>query len=520
MLSVPGPEMPSVAELQRRLPEVWRGFREAPEAERTIVVCPSITLDPVEIERLGYANEFEERLLCLLLHLRKPHTHVIFLSSLPVAREAVEHLLDLLPCVGVWDALDRLHLLSVDDASQRPLSEKLLERPDLLQYARRLIRNPRRSVLEIYRTGPADVAVARALGLPMLAPPPEVAGLGTKSGARRLFRSLGVPIPDGVEDLGGEDDLVSAVLELAERPALTHAVVKLNDAFSGRGNGILSLGGLRRKPDRVRDALRTSLKLQDPTRSPEEFLQELGRQGGVLEAMIDGVVASPSVQLFLTPLGEVEILSTHDQLLAGPDGQTYVGCRMPAAYPFRRLLHDAGLAVGMRLAHEGVIGNVAVDFVASLSRGRAELHAIEINLRKGGTTHPLYALRLLTGGRYDSDTGEFRLPDGSTRCYVATDHLPHPRRAPHLAVQSLVRRRLRFDPRQVAGVILHLLSAAPALGFMGATCVEETPAAAAALFSATGAALLEEPSASRLSRSLPALPEIWARRALDLQLIA
>jgi hypothetical protein len=33
----------------------------------------------------------------------------------------------------------------------------------------------------------------------------------------------------------------------------------------------------------------------------------------------------------VTPTGEVEIVSTHDQLLGGPSGQSYLGCRFPTA---------------------------------------------------------------------------------------------------------------------------------------------------------------------------------------------
>lgn len=41
-----------------------------------------------------------------------------------------------------------------------------------------------------------------------------------------------------------------------------------------------------------------------------------------------------------------------------------------------------------------------------------ELYALEINLRQGGTTHPIMTLRLLTGGVYEAETGRFRAEDG------------------------------------------------------------------------------------------------------------
>ena len=50
----------------------------------------------------------------------------------------------------------------------------------------------------------------------------------------------------------------------------------------------------------------------------ETFCERLERYGGVVEERIAGEeFRSPSVQLRVTPLGEVELLSTHDQLLGG-----------------------------------------------------------------------------------------------------------------------------------------------------------------------------------------------------------
>ena len=50
-------------------------------------------------------------------------------------------------------------------------------------------------------------------------------------------------------------------------------------------------------------------------------------------------------------------------------------------------------------------------------------YAIELNLRKGGTTHPFLTLQFLTDGRYDPTTGLFLTPRGHEKHLVATDHL-------------------------------------------------------------------------------------------------
>jgi len=46
--------------------------------------------------------------------------------------------------------------------------------------------------------------------------------------------------------------------------------------------------------------------------------------GGIVEAFIEGdIKTSPSVQCLINPLGGVEVLSTHDQLLGGEDGRPH-----------------------------------------------------------------------------------------------------------------------------------------------------------------------------------------------------
>ena len=73
---------------------------------------------------------------------------------------------------------------------------------------------------------------------------------------------------------------------------------------------------------------------------------------------------SPSVQLRVTPTGDVELLSTHDQVLGGPSGQSYLGCRFPADFAYAVAISAEAKIIGARLAREGVIGRFAIDFVS------------------------------------------------------------------------------------------------------------------------------------------------------------
>ena len=100
----------------------------------------------------------------------------------------------------------------------------------------------------------------------------------------------------------------------------------------------------------------------------------------------------------------------------------------PADPAYSRLISEPARIIGERLAREGALGRFAVDFVVARRRRSWSPYAIEINLRKGGTTHPFLTLQFLTDGSYDGDSGRFVTPDGQKHL-VATDHLEAERAA-------------------------------------------------------------------------------------------
>ena len=89
-----------------------------------MVVVPSLSLDPGELTKLSGAPHYEERLLCLLMLLRRPRTHVVYVTSQQIPESIVEYYLHLLPGVPVSHARRRLTLLSCHDASPVPLSAR------------------------------------------------------------------------------------------------------------------------------------------------------------------------------------------------------------------------------------------------------------------------------------------------------------------------------------------------------------------------------------------------------------
>ncbi|HWK28148.1 MAG TPA: ATP-grasp domain-containing protein [Solirubrobacter sp.] len=460
------------------------------ETHRSIVIVPSRTIDKFH-EPAAETQAYEERLLCLLLMLRDPDLRVIYVTSSPVAEPIVDYYLSLL--AGVPDARERLTMLAAGDASVRPLSAKLLERPALLEEIASRIPDRARCHLVPYVSTELEHAVGDALGIPVHGADPELADLGTKSGSRELFARAGVAHPLGSERITGRADAVAAIVRLrAERPDLAEVVVKLDAGVSGEGNALVDLTGLPRpgaRGEKRRIGERFDALALEADVPLELYLERLSA-GGVVEERITGdELRSPSVQLELTPGGEARIVSTHDQILSG---QRYLGCRFPAEPAYAGAITASARRVGALLAQAGARGRAGIDFVVARDDGGAwHAYAIEVNLRSGGTTHPLTALELLSGGVYDADTAIFTTPCGAARHYVATDHLESPRLR-ELGHRGLL--ALQALPRLAAdgcGVVFHMLSALDELGRVGLTAIGYTAADAQSRFEHAQALLLE-----------------------------
>ena len=273
-----------------------------------------------------------------------------------------------------------------------------------------------------------------------------------------------------MERITGRADAVEAIARLrAARPGLQQVVVKLDAGVSGEGNAIVELSGLPKPGARTRstaigerfDAMQLEARRPD-RRSTWSGCRTAAswRSGSPAPSCAARASSSSS-----TPGGDARIVSTHDQILSG---QRYLGCRFPAEPAYARAITESARRVGALLAAAGARGRAGIDFVVARDAdGGWHAYAIEVNLRSGGTTHPLAALELLSGGVYDADDAVFTTPCGSPRHYVATDHLESPRlRA--LGHGGLL--RLAALPRLAAdgcGVVFHMLSSLDELGRVG-----------------------------------------------------
>src|SRR5450432_2777948 len=304
-------------------------------APKTIVVIPSLTLDQEVLANLHGVLHYEERLLCLLMLLRMPRTHVIYVSSMPIDPVIIDYYIHSLPGMTGYHAKERLTFLSCYDMSSIPLTQKILQRTRLIERIKKGIQPGHVAHITCFNTTDHERTLAVRLGIPVYGCDPSLNYWGSKSGSRKIFLYTGVPMPPGVEDLKTYEDIVHAIAAVkAMYPDAKKAILKLNDGFSGDGNAVL------RYPEHL-----TSKELFDWVNhnlyekiipvarymSIEIFLQKFQEMGGVVEAFIEGdTKASPSVQCRITPLGEVEIISTHDQILGGEIGQQFIGAFFPS----------------------------------------------------------------------------------------------------------------------------------------------------------------------------------------------
>ena len=479
-----------IAEFERlkpRLLDLWSALSAREEEPYTSVVIPSLTLDQAELAKLEAAPFYEERLLFLLIRLRNPQARMVYVTSEPIHPLILEYYFQLLAGIPASHARSRLTLLCAYDSSPRSLTEKILERPRLIQRIRYGIADRSRAFMTVFNSTPLERKLAVLLGIPLNGVDPSLHGLGTKSGSRKIFREANVPFPEGFEDLRSQDDVLSALVELKERrPETRRAILKFDDSFSGEGNAVFRYPKVAWR-GAIRDSL-NDLEFSVPGETTDRYYRRFAEMGGIVEEYLEYPrITSPSVQLRIDPQGEVVLLSSHDQIMGGPSEQVYLGCRFPAAEPYRREIQRVARAIGAVLARHGVVSRFGVDFVVGrrTENGEWGVHAVEINLRIGGTTHPFLALQFLTGGQLDAETGAFRSPRGLEKFYRSTDNLKseaYRGLCPEDLIDITTISRLHYSHGTETGVLFHMIGALSQYGKVGLTAIGNSPEQADEIF--------------------------------------
>lgn len=483
-------ELEAFERLKPRLASVWDAVSADAEVPATSVVVPSLTLDNEELQKLTGVSYYEERLLFLLIRLRNPRARLVYVTSQPVHPLTLDYYLQLLAGVPASHARQRLTMLCAYDASPRPLTQKVLERPRLIERIRHAVHDPSRAYLTVFNSTPLERKLSVLLGIPLNGLDPALSDLGSKSGSRRVFKEAGIEMPVGIEDINTREEAAEALGELKrQRPTLRRALIKLNNSFSGEGNALVRFPEKDDPGERLRAIDQAEMPV--PTETHDNYFDKLARMGGVVEEFVEAAEKrSPSAQYRTSPAGDVLDVSTHDQILGGDSGQIYLGCTFPAHEGYRHKIRDAGLRVGAVLARHGVVSRFGVDFLAFRNAPQDEwrITALEINLRVVGTTHPFLALRFLTGGELDPATGQFFSLSGRAKHYRATDNLTseiYRGILPEDLVDIVSMNALHYNHRTESGVLFHMIGAVSEFGKLGLTVIGNDDAEVDALYQRT-----------------------------------
>ena len=321
------------------------------------------------------------------------------------------------------------------------------------------------------------------LDIPIYGCDPALLYLGTKTGSRRIFKKLGIPVPYGVESLRNEDEIAAALYELKKNnPALQKAVVKMNEGFSGEGNAIFYYkeieGDHKNAENIIRQKMSEYLKAVAPNVSYDEYIQKFKTLGGIAEAFISGECKkSPSVQCRINPIGDVDIISTHDQLLGGESDQVFLGSSFPASNEYNKDIAVMGKMIAEELKAEGVLGRFSIDLISVKEPGGWKHYAIEINLRKGGTTHPFLMLQFLTGGEFNWQEGVYTMPNGQQRSYFASDNVVNEKfkgLTPHDLIDIAMCNGIQYDGARQTGVMFHMIGGLSQYGKLGMVCIGQS----------------------------------------------
>ena len=285
------------------------------------VVVPSLSgvVPPLDSTQ---RQAYEERYLFLLFLLRQPSAEIVYVTSEPIQPSVVDYYLGLLPGVVPSQARRRLHLLSRTTGGPAPLSAKLLSarasstrsaRAPVIRTAPTSFPSRRPHSNAIWRSGSACPCTA-----PTRSSPHSEARAARAGSSRRWV----CPTPWAARAWTRSGDVVEALVELLS------ARLDSRRSFSSTTRACLdwatpssTWAGSTGQARRVWRSVSWSFVRKIPTRAPSSSSGGSRTSAASSSTLVASEIRSPSVQMRATPLGHVEQLSTHDQLLGGPSGQ-------------------------------------------------------------------------------------------------------------------------------------------------------------------------------------------------------
>lgn len=476
-------------------------YQQDQGVETTIVVMSSISIDPEDSENILGIAYYEMRALWEIFKALKPNINVIYLSSLPISNESIEHLLEIANVS--WEQIkSRVNFINLHNSDpHKSLSDKLINCEKVIMQVKEMIKN-KNCYLIPFNTTDKEEYICKKLGLAMWGLHPKLTYLATKSGNKKVFKQAGVNFCEGICDIKSVKTLERKLKQLSsDYPMQYKFMLKLNNGVSGEGNALIELPKCYNEYNQLTPLEQKSLILKSiksmhffaPKMNFKKFEERLVH-GSILELFIEGEnMISPSCQGIIHPNGEVIILSTHEQVM-NQSGQTFLGSKFPANNVYRQKLTKETKKIGKVLAEKGVIGPFGVDFLLVDNEERVNLYAIEINIRAGGTTHPYFLTKKITKATYDEDKAILKTKDGREIYYQSNDNVISDKlksRSSKQFLNYMHERKLIYSDIDKNGVAFHLLDAIYPFGKVGFTAISTSRQGVQDLFKKTMSAIQE-----------------------------
>lgn len=459
------------------------------EGERTIVVIPGLNDSPARLKQIPQLHKHEERFLFFLFLLKYKKTKLIYITSKKLTTSLVNYYLEMIFKAEdeKREALNRLFLINLDNPKSISLAQKILESPKTIVKIKKLIDNPKNAHLRCYNSTGFEERLSLKLGIPLYAARERTKIYGTKSAAKAIFRKAEIATIPGINNLKKIKNLANAIAKLAVSYPKCHKIlIKLEDKSAGAGNKVFNWTKFIKNVDTEQT---TSLEkiteiiyeeflkyLRQKQGKLSKYLREYKESGGMVELYLETEKqSSPSVQLRATPTGKLKTLSTHEQILSGEKGR-YIGCAFPAKKVYRSFIIGQAKKIGRLLVKKGVVGRFAIDFLVleqPIREIRRRVYPIEINIRKGGTTHPYELTTLVTNAVYNEENG-LLYAGKKPIFYFASDNIKdegYKKLKSEDLIEIVKKTNLNYDPKTKKGIILHLLGTVEKLGRVGITCI-------------------------------------------------
>lgn len=242
--------------------------------------------------------------------------------------------------------------------------------------------------IDAYQNTHEEEAFGKRIGLSVYANASLGLKFGTKSGFRKLAKQLKLPIPKGFESIKTIHEALFLINKLFST-GVNKIIVKIDEGLSGAGQTMIRKNEFQSLSEEEQKEILIKALSKVP---------QFSKTSGVtIEEWVGGVVASPSIQLEVTPQSEIRILSMKDQILEGEE-QWYIGCSYPVSSLSQKqqelFVRDAKIFT-QELVDRGFQGYLGMD---SILLKDGTVLWVEANIRKPGTFYPRVIAEKVNGG--------------------------------------------------------------------------------------------------------------------------